>query len=73
VGDLSGLYGKLNITNNSGQIKATGLCPDCIKDYHPKASAVDMTALYNTWASIVFHGTNTSAAERILCADIKMA
>jgi hypothetical protein len=71
VGDLSGLYGNLTVTNNSGQIKATGLCPDCIKDYNPRASAVDKTALYNTWASIVFHGADAES-ECILCADIKM-
>jgi hypothetical protein len=30
VGDLSGLYDNLKVSNNSGKIKATGLCPDCI-------------------------------------------
>jgi hypothetical protein len=72
VGDLSGLHGKINITDKSGKLHAKGLCPDCVKDYHPKASATDGTAVYNTWASVVFHGSNVSAGERILCADVKI-
>jgi hypothetical protein len=72
IGDLSGLYGKVNITSKSGELHAKGLCPDCIKHYMPKASAVDKTAVYNTWASVVFHGSNVSAGDRVLCADVKL-
>ena len=72
VGDLSGLFGKLDVVNNQGSVKATGLCPDCVSDYSPKSTAVDGTASYNTWASLVFHGTKDNPETRILCADIKL-
>ena len=70
VGDLSGLYGKLAIVNNEGSKTAEGLCPDCIAHFNPKASATDGTAAYNTWNSIVFHGTKDSPSARVLCADV---
>jgi hypothetical protein len=72
VGDLSGLYGKVQIVNRAGEVKATGLCPDCMQHFDPRASVVDGTAAYNTWASLVFHGSSSSAGERVLCADIMM-
>ena len=71
IGDLSGLFGKVKIEDEAGELKATGLCPDCVTHYHPKASAEKGTASYNTWASIVFHGSQASAGERILCGNIK--
>lgn len=70
VGDLSGLYGKLAIVDNKGRKTAEGLCPDCIAHFDPKASATDGTAAYNTWNSIVFHGTKDNPGARVLCANV---
>lgn len=72
MGDLSGLHGKISVIDNEGSISATGLCPDCVSHYMPEATATDGSAVYNTWASIVFHGSKDSAGERVLCADIEL-
>ena len=73
IGDLSALLGKITIRDDDkgGELKEMSLCPDCVSHYMPEATATDGSAVYNTWASIVFHGSSSSAGERVLCADIE--
>lgn len=72
VGDLSGQHGKLVVTNNQAAIQTSGLCPNCVTDYSPHSTATDGSAAFDTWASLVFHGTKDDPGERVLCADIKL-
>ena len=72
IGDLSGLHGRLDVVDNAASIKTTGLCPECVLHYSPNSTAVDGTATYNTWASLVFHGTAEDPDTRVLCADIEL-
>lgn len=68
VGDLSGLHGAIPVEGGiADHFVRNGRCPDCGMDYDPMATAQDGTALFDTWASVVFHGIDN---QRVLCADL---